>query len=410
MAGERKSINPAVLYPAIAVLLYFSQGFPFGIVNILFGTYLRAENVSLDKIGYINAVGIAWTLKFLWAPAVDLVGTYRRWIAASLIAIASALAAIGIFGASNWTAFVVASTTLAFASATQDIAIDATTIRITPRTLLGPVNSVRVAAYRIAMMAAGGGLAIVGSTAGWPAAFFIAAGIAILLLVSLVAIPHVERAEVAVRENPFKGLLHWLRRPRAYLLLVIVLLYKLGDSSLNPMIGPYWIDRGFTAAEVGTVTTVVGVWFVVAGAFVGGAVVSRMGMYRSLILLGVLQILSNVAYAVVAATDAPRAALYPTAMIESFTYGLGTAAFLAFLMSICDREHAATEYAMLSAVFALSRTLVSTISGVGAESLGYAGYFWLTVFLGIPALFIVPWVRDYLRDTEAPKVAEVLEG
>jgi PAT family beta-lactamase induction signal transducer AmpG len=395
--------------PALAAALYFSQGFPFGIVNEFLGIYLAVEHVSLAKIGFITGVGIAWTLKFLWSPLIDLIGTYRRWIAGSLAAIAGALLLLAVVPAAHWTLFVAAAAVIAFASATQDIAIDALTIRITPKDQLGPVNSARVAAYRVGMIAAGGGLAIAGSMLGWPAAFVIGALIAVAMIVLTTLIPaNLEPSAATRHANPFAGVAAWLKRPGALLLLAVVLLYKTGDSAITPMTKPYWISHGFSASEVAGATSVLGPWFVIVGAIAGGAFVARFGLYWSLIWLGLTQNLSNVVYAVAASGAATRTSLYGVAAFESFTYGLGTAAYLAFLMSICDREHAATEYAMLTALLGVSRTAVTTFSGVAAERLGYAGYFWLTVALGIPGLLLVPLIRDRIRPTEAATVAEVL--
>jgi Major Facilitator Superfamily. len=161
------------------------------------------------------------------------------------------------------------------------------------------------------------------------------------------------------------------------------------------MLKPYWVDRGFSPAEIGTVTTVFGIGFLIIGAIAGGAFVNRYGVHAGLLWLGILQILSNVGYALVASASAGRPALYAASIIENFTGGLGTAAFLAFLMAVCDKENAATEYALLTALYGLTRSLVGTASGFATESLGYATYFWLTVFLGVPALLLLPRIRGY---------------
>ncbi|HXH37700.1 MAG TPA: MFS transporter, partial [Thermoanaerobaculia bacterium] len=162
------------------------------------------------------------------------------------------------------------------------------------------------------------------------------------------------------------------------------------------MIKPYWVDQGYSPAEIGTITAVVGVIISIAGAIAGGAIVARIGLYRAMLWLGAAQILSNLGYALVATTHAGRWAIYAAAIVENIGYGLGTGAFLAFLMAICDRERAATEYAMLTAVFGLTRVVIGTPSGWIAQHAGYASYFWLTVFLGIPGLLLVPFVKERL--------------
>ncbi|HEU4888721.1 MAG TPA: MFS transporter, partial [Thermoanaerobaculia bacterium] len=198
------------------------------------------------------------------------------------------------------------------------------------------------------------------------------------------------------RENPFRALLTWLARSGSLLLLAVILLYRLGDNALTPMIRPYWVSRGFSATEVGNVTTTLGMICTILGAIAGGAFVTRYGVYRGLLVLGVIQMLSNFAYAFVATTNAGRPALYGAAIVETFCGGLGTAAFLSFLMFICDRDNAATEYAMLSALFAVARTFAFALSGYFAQDLGYAKYYWLTAALALPGLALLPRIRDRL--------------
>ncbi len=386
--------------PALATILYFSQGFPFGIVTETVNLYLSFAGVPLATVGLVGSVGIAWTLKVFWAPLVDLFGTYRSWIFGSLAVLTLSLAAIGLVPPAG-PAFWIAISALAMASATQDIAIDALTIRITPAASLGMVNSARVTAYRVAIIAAGGGVAVLADRIGWNAAFGVSAIVPVILGVAIAqAVPR-ERAVRDRHENPLGALWQWLHRPGALTLLSVILLYRLGDSALIPMIKPYWASRGFTAGEVGNVTTTLGMICTIAGAIAGGTYVSRFGIFTGLWSLGLVQMLSNLAYAAVATTGAGRLALYGAAMTETFCGGLGIAAFLSFLMFICDRENAATEYAMLSAVFGLSRTLAGAVSGFFAQDLGFASYFLVTAALALPGLSLLPLIRARLRAAPA---------
>jgi PAT family beta-lactamase induction signal transducer AmpG len=284
---------------------------------------------------------------------------------------------------------------LAFASATQDIAIDAFTIRITPQSLLGPVNSVRVTAYRIAIIVSGGGLAAVAGYLGWRTAFGVAAAFTALVLAFTFVIPN-DRAATRTTRNLIGDLLHWFKRPQAFTLLALVLLYRLGEFAIVLVIKPYWVDRGYSVAEIGTITTIVGATVVIAGAIAGGAFVARFGVYSALLWMGMAQVVSNVGYAVVATLGAGRWGIYAASVAENLGYGLGNAAFLAFLMAICDKERAATEYALLSALFGVSRLIMGNYSGQIAQTFGYGPFFWLTVFLGIPALLLLPRVRNAL--------------
>ncbi|HXG58995.1 MAG TPA: MFS transporter [Thermoanaerobaculia bacterium] len=384
--------RPKWFVPAIAGVLYFSQGFPFGIVNELMPLYLRIEKVSLTQIGLLSTIGLAWTWKVLWSPLIDLYGSYRRWIAGSLLVLTALVASLAFVRPSQTALFWTILTAIAFASATQDIAIDALAIRITPPKLLGYINSIRVAAYRGAMIVAGGALAAITPVVGWPGAFVAGAVLTAIVLGVTLVMPR-DRGEGTTHENPFRGLAHWMRRRHAWVFLLIALLYRMGDAALVPMVKPFWVDAGYSAAEIGSVTTILGISLLIAGAFAGGAVVSRKGIWFALVGLGILAMISNVGYAVAAMIPVTRTVMYTVVIFENFTSGLGTAAFLAFLMSICDREHAATQFAMLSALFALARTVIGSFSGVLADALGYAPYFWITVALGVPALLFLPLIR-----------------
>jgi len=391
--------------PALIAILYFNQGFPFGIYDRTLNLYLSVAKVPLATIGLLSTVGLAWTLKLFWAPLVDKFGTYRAWILGSLAALSFALGTFAFTPAAS-TAFWIAATVLAFASATQDIATDALSIRITPSERIGVVNSIRVTSARIAFIVAGGGLAILADRIAWRGAFLAAAAVPLLILGFIAFFVPREAGGMERQENPVRALLEWLHRKHALPLLAVVLLYRLGDSALRPMIAPYWISRGFSATEVGNVTTTLGMICVIAGAIGGGAFVSRFGIFRGLLWLGLVQMLSNLGYAYVATTGAGRPAMYGAAIVESFCDGLGTAAFLSFCMFICERDNAATEYAMITALFAISRTGAGMVSGFFAQDLGYAKYYWLTAALALPGLALLPLIRERVSGKVTAVVTE----
>lgn len=388
---------------AFAAIFYFSEGLPFGIVTELTPLWMRSEGISLTKIGLLSTVGLAWSLKLFWAPLVDSRGSYRGWIRGSVAVIAAALFLISLSGADS-SIFWIAITLLALASATQDIAVDALTITLTPPRRLGILNSIRVTAYRIALIAAGGGLAWVASRFGWRTAFVIAASIAAALWIASWFLPLLERRE-STPLGVIAGIRRWLAQPGAGILLAIVFLYKLGDSSLSPMARPFWVDQGFDIAEIGTATAFIGTSFTIIGAWIGGWAIARWGVYRAMILFGILQIASNAVYAVIAPMPPERLFLYLANVTESLTYGLGTGAFIALLMLICDRERAATEFALLSALFGLSRHLAGMGSGALADAFGYTSYFWITVALGVPGLLLVPLARRTIVARESGTAA-----
>jgi len=167
---------------------------------------------------------------------------------------------------------------------------------------------------------------------------------------------------------------------------------------MGRMIKPFWVDSGLSVEEIGFVSTTLGVGATIVGGLAGGILTTRWGIFRALWMLGLLQAVSNLGYAAAAAYSFGHLGIYAASLCESFTGGLGTAAFLAFLMHVCDKRHAATEYALLSALFALARTGAGTLSGWGVEQLGYANYFALTFLLAFPAFALLPWVKPWTED------------
>ncbi len=193
-------------------------------------------------------------------------------------------------------------------------------------------------------------------------------------------------------------LLRWALRWEMVPVLLFVPLYKIGDTTLGRMVKPFWVDRGLTLTEIGLISTTLGVALTIAGALAGGWFVDRHGIFRGLLWLGIAQSGVNFGYVAVAALDLPRGTIYAASMIESFGQGLGTAAFLSFLMNLCDKKHAAGQYALLSALFALTRDVSGAFSGIGVERFGYAAFFTFTALIAIPGLLLLPLVRPRIRE------------
>ena len=381
-------------------LLYFAEGMPMGIVADMLPVYLRVHGVSLAAIGVFSSLTLPWTLKPLWAPLVDRFGERRHWIASALLVMALASVIIPFDDPSAPTTLLVGAVlVLTIAGATQDIAIDAYTIGLLAPGEEGVGNGVRVSAYRAALVASGGGLLLMAGRLGWPLAFDLTGAVFVALAFAAWRAPR-----VVVAQQPAaawaRALFAWLARPGAVAVLLFIVLYKLGDVSMGPMVKPFWLDSGLTVDDVALVSTTAGVGLTIAGALVGGMFTSRYGIFRGLWMLGLLQAVSNLGYAGAAAMGGGRVAIYSASMVESFTGGLGTAAFLAFLMHVCDREHAATQYALLSALFGLTRSLSAPLTGVAAAHLGYAMYFALTFGLALPAYALLPWIRTWVHDRE----------
>lgn len=398
--------RPARFVLAWVALLYVGQGLPYGITSRVLPVYFRVHGVSLTEIGLLSLLALPWTWKPLWAPLVDRFGSRRAWIVPCLLFLAAATAALGFLPAGAITVPLVALLlAFTFASATQDLALDAWAVDVTTsRARLGMLNGIRSGAFRAAMILAGSGALLLAGASGWRAGWLALAALFLILATLALFLPEGERA-VATGGAKSHGaalreLLAWLLRREMLVVVGFLLLFKIGDQALNRMVEPFWVDRGMTLAEIAVAANTFGLGLAAAGALAGGLFVARRGTYSGLLWLGIAQAASNLAYWAVATLDLPREAIYYAAAIEYFTQGLGSAAALSFQTLLCDRAHAATQYALLSAVSAFSRDIAGALSGFGADRLGYDGFFGLTVLLALPGLALLPWLRARIATLE----------
>jgi len=338
-------------------------------------------------------------------------GDRRFWVLACMLGIAAVLmalpftdvAAVGLIVL----LLILLLTTL---SATQDVAIDSYSVGLINRDEEGPANGVRASAYRVALVVAGGGLVFLATALQWNSLFMLA-GIAFALLgFTALRVPKLSLPDEA-REHWLKGFVGWAGTWRVIPLVLFVLTYKLGEFAIGPMVKPFWVDYGKSiwpveedlVFQIGVFPTTFGIVLSVVGALMGGAFISRFGIFHGVWLLGLLQAGSNLGYSVVEWFNLGRFGLYGASMVESLSGGLGTAAFLAFLMNVCQKEHATVQYAFLSSIFSLTGRLIGGISGLGAEKYGYGDYFALTFLLSLPAYLLLPWVKQWIHEDKANK-------
>jgi PAT family beta-lactamase induction signal transducer AmpG len=446
-------------------VLYFAEGFPFGIAYDIWPVYYRAHGVDLREIGLMSLLFLPYTLKATWAPLIDRVGLRQIWIASMEFGLAAVCLVMLLLDPTNtnWVMWAVLLT-FTFLSATQDVSIDAYAVDVSTPRDAGHINGQRVAAYRVALIFAGGVLLLLADRdwCGWRGMWVVAAGLCILLGVLALLSPRIKRVRAGKDEvlaetsgkvllwrlcacacaatltyvafrSGWSGIwllfavvavmfavvsflspamLKWAFQWHMLPVVGVVVLYKVGDSTLGRMVKPFWVDHGMTPTEIGVVSTTAGMWLTIMGAILGGWYIQRRGIFSALLWMGVSQAVSNFGYVAVAALNLPRgetmlwglsfgpfqASIYLASIVESLTQGLGTAAFLSFLMNLCDKKHAAAQYALLSALFALTRDVAGAFSGIGVESLGYAVYFAVTAALALPALALLPLVRSRIRE------------
>jgi len=376
-------------------ILYFAEGLPYGFVYDVLPVYFRQHNVSLKEIGFMFLLTLPWAIKVFWAPLIDRFGQRKAWVSACCVLMSLVAIAVPLFDAANPTMLLWALLLgLTVASATQDIAIDAYTIGLVSRGEEGIANGFRFTLYRLALMLGGGGTMFLVRPLGWTWVFIVV-GLAFLALAFVVWLtPPVQVAHQSARQwaQHFRG---FLTRPGSIAIFAFIFTYRISDLVMGPMVKPFWVDRGMSTEEIGTISTIFGVVMGVLGALAGGWFTSRVGIFHALWILGIAQAASNLGYAAVAQFDLARPYLYGSSLFESFTAGLGSAAFLAFLMRICDKDQAATQYALLSALFGLTR-FVGGWSGQTVDQIGYAAFFTLTALLGLVSYALLPWVRRWV--------------
>ena len=406
--GVDELADPSKKKIGIIALLYFIQGAPAAILWEVLPVYFRINGVSLRAIGGLRLLELPYSLKVFWSPLVHRYGDRRIWILACMLGIAAILfalpfvdvAAVGLVVL----LLILCLTTL---SATQDVAIDSYSVGLVARDEEGAANGVRASAYRVALVSVGGGLVFLSAVLAWHRLFLLAGSVFVVFGLIVLVIPRLALPAEA-RERWLSGFLSWAGTWRIVPLILFVLTYKLGEFAIGPMVKPFWVDYGKTIwprqedlmFQIGMFPTTFGIVLSVAGALAGGAFISRYGIFKGVWVLGLLQAGSNVGYSLVEWFDLGRFGLYGASIFESASGGLGTAAFLAFLMNVCEKEHATVQYAFLSSIFSLTGRLVGGLSGLGAEQYGYANYFALTFFLSMPAYLFLPWIKGWIH--EAP--------
>jgi PAT family beta-lactamase induction signal transducer AmpG len=390
----------------IVALLYVIQGAPAAILWEVLPVYLRLHGVPLRAIGGLRLLELPYSLKVLWSPLVHRHGDRRIWVLGCMLGIAGVLLALPFLDVAGvgWIVLVLILT-LTTLSATQDVAIDSYSVGLVRREEEGAANGVRASAYRVALVFFGGGTVFLAAVIEWNFLFILAAAVFAVLGLSTTTIPRLNLPAQA-REHWLQGFFGWAGTWKVIPLILFVLTYRLGEFAIGPMVKPFWVDYGKAIwpvrdelmFQIGLFPTTFGIVLSVLGALMGGAFISRYGVFRGIWFLGLLQAVSNLGYSLVGWLDLGRFGLYGASMVESLCGGLGTAAFLAFLMNVCQKEHATVQYAFLSSVFSLTGRLVGGISGLGAERYGYGNYFALTFLLSLPAYLFLPWVKSWIKE------------
>jgi MFS transporter, PAT family, beta-lactamase induction signal transducer AmpG len=398
----------------------FVSGLPLPLSGFTFRLWLSDSGAALAVVGLTAWIGLAYSLKFVWAPLLDQpaplpalrrFGRRRGWllVVQPALGLAALLLALSDPARAPMIAFAAAAC-VALLSATQDIAIDAWRIEVFPPRRQGVALAAYVWGYRVALLVSTTGAIAAAAVAGWHAALVgVAALVAAGSLVTLAAQPEEPGAPV-----PGRGFRHavvdpvrsFLARPSALLVLTFVALFKLGEAMAGIMTAPFYRALGFDKAAIAA-TGPFSLGATLAGITLGGWLVVRIGVGRALLLTGWAQTAAMAMYVVLSLAPGQHGVLYATVACEAFAQGLADAAFLTFLSALCAREFAATQYALLSSVPQLAIHTIGGASGVMAAAMGWTWFYAVCMAGALPGMALMVLL---LRRTERSAVAGEATG
>lgn len=445
--------------------LGFSSGLPFLLIFSTQSARLRESGISLTDIGFFFYVSLAYSVKFLWAPLIErfdppILGRFfRRWRGWMLLTQLGV--ALGLFGmalsdpAQTFWLTVICAAFTAFCAASQDIVIDGWRINVMPAERQGMMLAVSQLGYRLGILSAGAGALYIADFTDWRTAYLI---MMLLMLVGIVAAlfaPHplpVEKAqhepgagEVTASEEadvskkalafissaptwiqpalsnlvriywpPLANLIWrwgWLLVP----ILILVALYRLPDYVSGVMTNPLYIDLGFSKSDIATVTKIYGFWINIVAPFVGGYAVWRLGLMPSLLIGGIAAAASHLSLALLASQGAHIGLLAFAVSVENFAGSFAGTALMAYMSSLTSPTHAATQYALLSSLYALPGKIVAGLSGKMVDLFGYPSFFISTSIIGLPVaiLCLIVWrqmVKRQRAEAEAEKRVVAMPG
>jgi len=388
----------------VSFIMGFSCGLPLLLTITVLQAWMKEEGVDLTVIGFMSLVGLPYTVKFLWAPFMDrftlpLLGRRRGWLLIAQIFLMCSIIALGLTdpGLNPWMV-AVAAFLVTFFSASQDIVVDAYRREDLSDEELGLGSSLYVNGYRVGMLLASGGGLIMADHISFTMVYFIMAlcmlpGVITTLLTPEPSTP--PGVPKSMREAVVSPLTEYFSRNGALWMLAFILLYKIGDTMASAMTTPFYLDIGFTKTEIGAVVKLFGFWATIIGSLIGGIMMLRLGINRSLWIFGFLQAISTAGFAVLAKIGASVPALAGVIALENLSAGMGTAAYTAFMASITNKKFTATQYALLSSLMGVPRVLASAPTGYFAKQMGWMSFFIMCTLIAIPGMLILLKFRSW---------------
>jgi PAT family beta-lactamase induction signal transducer AmpG len=399
----------------IMLLLGFASGLPLALTSGTLQAWMTVSGINLHTIGFFTLVGLPYTLKFLWAPLMDRfvppwLGRRRGWMLSMQLGLIAGIAAVSFISPQQapW-ALAGLALLVAFLSASQDIAFDAYRADVLREKERGLGAAVSVLGYRVAMLVSGGLALIVADHLGWHQTYLLMAGLMVIGVFATLLGPEPEVHATpprTLREAVLGPLREFFARRAALLLLLMIVLYKLGDAFAGSLSTAFLLRGvGFSLTDVGAVNKALGTAAVIVGALLGGGLMVRLGLYRALMAFGVLQAISNLSFMVLAWVGKSYALLVTAVAFENLAGGMGTAAFVAFLMALCNHRYTATQFALLSALAVLGRQYLGPVAGYVVEAIGWTEFFFVTTLTALPGLVLLRIMRREVKALEHGNVA-----
>jgi PAT family beta-lactamase induction signal transducer AmpG len=396
----------------VAFLMGFSCGLPLLLTISVLQAWMKEEGVDLAVIGMMALVGLPYTLKFLWAPFLDrftlpFLGRRRGWLLVAQLALMFSIAGLGTTDpVSNPWMVAFAAFLVTFFSASQDIVVDAYRREDLSDEELGLGSSLYINGYRIGMLLASGGGLIMADQMPFSMVYLLMAGAMLPGIVTTLLAPEPQTnmgKPETLKNAVIDPLVEYFSRNGALWILAFILLYKIGDTMASAMTTPFYLDIGFSKTEIGAVVKLFGFWATIAGGLIGGVIMIRLGIDRSLWIFGTLQAFSTACFAILARVGHSIPTLSWVIGFENFSSGMGTAAYAAFMASITNKKFTATQYALLTSLMGVPRVIASAPTGFLAKNIGWEAFFVTCTLIAIPGMLLLlkfaPWMPNPEKGT-----------
>ena len=404
-----RGIQRAFATPSALTMLFLGlgSGLPFLLVGYTLSTWLRDMGVALSVIGLVSYASFFYVLKFLWAPLIDryplpFLGRRKGWLVLSQVLLIAALASMAIVGPeSSLLIFTILVGLTAFAGATQDTVVDAYRIEIAPVESQAALAATYILGYRLGLILSGAIALYLAELFGWRNAYLVMAACILLPLIAVLLSKEpapdtvLRIREIRIQDAFIKPFQEFFSRNGVLLalaLLAFVGLFKLPDQMIGVLAGPFYLDSGFTKADIATVSKVYGVWIGIAGAFLGGVCVAAFNIKPMLVIAALAVSVSNLAYLLMAIHPSEQWAFFATISADNLSQGFAGVVLVAFMSSLTDRNFTATQYALLASLANLPGKFIGGVSGYIVEATSYQTFFIFSTLSVIPTLLLLAWL------------------